>query len=107
MPPDGKYVLIRVQARPWHSSTDNYGVFWKVAKCVYGISAAERERLSKSDICLDQKRSKQYWPADEQGNNKKPYYFTEFGPGSFFGQEVDEGCELPGRETIGERKVNG
>jgi hypothetical protein len=37
---------------------------------------------------------------DEDGNNEKPYCFREFGPGSFFGQEVDAWCELPTDEVL-------
>lgn len=106
IPPANQYVLIYVPDSPWHDSDDMYGVFWKVAKCVYGISMAEREALAKSDKWLDRNRAKHYHSEDEFGNNEVPYCFEEFGPGSFFGQEVDMWCELPGRKD-GERKDNG
>ena len=103
MPPPNQYILIHVPDRPWIDYHDQYGVFWKVAKCVYGISAAEREKLAQSNSFFDRERARSYYPSDEACNNKKPYYFREFGPGSFSGQEVDEWCELPGREADGER----
>jgi hypothetical protein len=99
MPPANQYVLIYVPDRPWHDSDDMYGVFWKVAKCVHGISMAERAVLAKSDDYFDRKRAKTYRREDEQGNNQKPYCFEEFGPDYHFGQEVDMWCELPGRKT--------
>lgn len=98
MPPPNQYVLIHVPDRPWHDPDDMYGVRWKVAKCVYGISKSEREKLSQSDSNAARQRAREIWPADEAFNNLKPYYFSGFGPGSYFGQEVDEWCELPGRE---------
>lgn len=100
MPPANQYVLIHVPDRPWCDCDDMYGVKWDVAKCVYGISAAEREKLSKSNSYFDRERAREYRPGDEAFNNLKPYAFSEFGPGSYFGQEVDEWCELPGREEI-------
>ena len=97
MPPANQYVLIFVPDSPWIDSADQYGAFWKVAKCVYGISAEDRKKLAESDNPADRKRAKIICSEDEHGNNEKPYYFDEFGPGSFFGQEVDLWCELPGR----------
>ena len=99
LPPKNQYVLIHVPGRPWLDSDDTYGAKWKVAKCVYGISIAEREKLAQSDNYFDRERARRYSAADEQGNNRKPYYFNAFGPDSYFGQEVDEWCELPGREV--------
>lgn len=99
MPPANQYVLIHVPDRPWFDSDDMYGVKWKVAKCVYGISKTEREELAKSSDYWDRARSREYRPADEQGNNQRPYIFSGFGPDDYFGQDVDEWCELPGREV--------
>lgn len=108
MPPANQYVLIFVPDSPWIDSSDQYGVFWKVAKCVYGISAEDRKKLAESDNPTERERAKRFYPEDEQGNNEKPYRFKEFGPGSFFGQEVDLWCELPGRniERSGEDAVD-
>lgn len=100
MPPADKYVLIYVPNRPWIDGDDEHGVFWAVAKCVYGISKAERSELSKSSDPFDRYRARRYSSADEDGNNEKPYYFCEFGPDSFFGQEVDAWCELPTEEVL-------
>lgn len=98
MPPANRYILIYVPGSPWLDHDDMYGVFWKVAKCVYGISKAERKALAKSDNPEDRKRANVYYSEDEQGNNQKPYYFTEFGPNQWAGQKVDMWCELPGRK---------
>ena len=73
-------------------------MFWKVAKCVYGISEQERDRLSKSDKLSDTYRALLYKLGDEGGNNKKPYEFVCWGPDSYKGQEVDIWCELPEME---------
>ena len=100
MPPADKYILIYVPDSPWIDSDDEHGVFWVVAKCVYGISAAERKALAKSDKWQDRDRAKRYRPEDEDGNNEKPYCFSEFGPASFFGQEVNAWCELPTEEVL-------
>ena len=95
MPPANKYVLIYLPGQPWSDSDDEYGKFWKVAKCVYGISKTKREELSKSASVFNQYRAKTIQFGDEDGNNVKPYRFKEFGPGQYFGQEVDIWCELP------------
>lgn len=93
MPPANKYVLIYCGSRPWIDSDDDPK--WKVAKCVYGISMEQREELEKSDSLVDRFRAGYIYPEDEWGNNLAPYRFKEFGPDSFFGQEVDIWCELP------------
>lgn len=93
MPPANKYVLIYCGDRPWIDSEDDPK--WKVAKCVYGISMEQREKLKKSDSFADIYRGSVYRSEDEWGNNLVPYCFEEFGPGSFFGQEIDIWCELP------------
>ena len=95
MPPEGKYILIYVPDRPWRDSTDQRGVFWKVAKFVKGISLEERRKLENSDNPVDRERARWFTSADEFGNNRRPYYFDTFGPDSYFGQEVDIWCELP------------
>lgn len=95
MPPANKYVLIFVPSRPWSDSDDEYGKWWTVAKCEYGISKIEREKLSNSSSYSERERARIIRSCDEDGNNLKPYCFKEFGHGSYFGQEVDIWCELP------------
>lgn len=94
MPPANKYILAYVSAN-WCDPSDQNNVFWCVVKCVYGISLKQREIYSNSDNYFERKRSKIIRFGDEWGNNKKPYEFDEFGPGSFFGQDIDIWCELP------------
>lgn len=91
MPPANKYVLIRLKAAPWIDHSDQSNVLWKVAKCIYGISIEERQELKKKGF----HRANIYKTGDEWGNNAKPYEFKEFGPGTYFGQDVDVWCELP------------
>ena len=79
MPPANKYVLIYCGNSPWRDSTDQNGVRWKVAKCIYGDGLIS-------------------------GNNKVPYLFSEFGPARWFGQEIDIWCELPALDREGERE---
>lgn len=95
MPPANKYVLIYLPDRPWSDPADEYGKCWKVAKCVYGISKAEREKLAQSSSWFDHARAKTIRFGDEDGNNLKPYRFSGFGTDDYFGQEVDIWCNLP------------
>jgi hypothetical protein len=83
LPKNNTYVLIWVPGRPWSGSEDQVGLFFKVAKFQRGISMEERDGLHFADL-----RKKTYCASDEHGNNRKPYYWREFGPGGFFGQEV-------------------
>jgi hypothetical protein len=89
LPKCGKYVLIHIPSQPWGDSSDQEGVFYKIAKRSSGISKAVREALPEG------KRKNTYCPGDETGNNKKPYAWHEFGPGEFFGQEVERWMEIP------------
>lgn len=93
LPENNTYVLIHAPNRPWIPSpntTNPEGVFWIVAKFVRGISEEERNSLDVSD-----ERRNRYCSADVHGNNLLPYCWNEFGPDSFFGQEVEHWCELP------------
>lgn len=83
LPPENKYVLIRHNKTNLFDSDDQDGVQFCVAAMRKGISIAERKQLGPTSI-----RARTYCGADEDGNNRKPYNFTMFGPGSFFGQEV-------------------
>lgn len=91
MPPANKYVLICLSNWPWIDPDDQSGVCWRVAKCVYGISKAERTELAQRGSF----RAKEYKFGDEEGKNLKPYAFEEFGPSKYFGQAVDVWCDLP------------
>lgn len=77
LPESGQYVLGLVNGRPWVSNTDNVGNrFFKVVMFIKG--------RKNEDITDGIYRSE-----DEHGNNQKPYYWKEFGTGSYFGQEID------------------
>lgn len=92
LPPENKYVLIYCHERPWMDTDDPINVSWKVAKFIRGISKAEREAMGNS------LRARIYRDCDEWGNNLVPYGFEEFGPDTYWGQEIDIWCELPSLE---------
>lgn len=113
LPPDGKYVLVHLTKDNWKDSDDPAGVGFKVAKIKRGISAADRA-LMQSGAIPDpaepgyatlgydgiQKypattRSRLECAEDEGGNNLRPYQWISFGPGNYFGQEVDYWMEIP------------
>ena len=100
-PPEGKYIAIYTKRGGWIDSDDRSGVYWKIAKTEYGISNEERQRLAASENFYDQQRAREHRPADEEGNNEKPYRFKEFGPDAWFGQDVDIWFELPDISNIG------
>ena len=83
LPIDNSVVLIYVPYRPWECSTVVGDIHYKVAIFRKGISQKERKELPDSN-----KRKHIIRGCDEYGNNLKPYGFEEWGPGSFFGQEV-------------------
>ena len=90
-PKDRQYVLIHLTINNWGDSDDPNGDrYWVVAKYVEGITTEDREKLDINDP-----RKNRYQTGDVFGNNHVPYEFTEFGPSSYFGQEVDFWCELP------------
>lgn len=89
LPEAGVYVGVRLRDRPWHDSTDQDGVFTQVAKLVRGISEDERRALPDCD------RKILYKFGDEYGNNAASYAWNEWGPGSYFGQEVTHWFALP------------
>ena len=108
MPPEGKYVLIYIDTDLWISGDDPYGVHWKVARCVYGISKEEREKLRHSKNDSDRLRAGMYYDFDENGNsfsNLKPYAFYEFGSIYHCGQNVDLWCELPDVKEMIENEI--
>jgi len=71
-----------------HEKNDEHK--WVVVNFVRGISAEEHNALPENDLCREIYKS-----SDQHGNNKNPYCWAEFGPGSFFGQEAALWCELP------------
>ena len=75
LPNDGQYVLVHIKNRLWTDPRDPFGVFWKVVRFV------DRDE-------------RKFNP-----NNKKPYLWREFGPGTYFGQDVDYWIELPHVKT--------
>lgn len=90
LPENNTYVLIHLKKTKWHDKDDDEGaIYWTVAKFVRGISKEERK------IMTDEYRKSIYSSCDEDGNNKKPYCWLEFGPGEYFGQDVDYWAYLP------------
>jgi len=112
LPPEGEYVLIHLNKNNWGDQSDPKGVYYKVAALEKGISLADREQMKAGElpdpadaigyIELDgrlkmsiTKRSDTYAGADEGHNNERPYQWVEFGPGKYFGQEVDYWMRIP------------
>ncbi len=91
LPEGGKYVLCRHTRGTWRDSQDQENVNCVVLKFVRGISIAEREKMAWDSS--DRKRI--YKSEDEHGNNQRPYNWQEFGPDSFFGQDISHWMPLP------------
>lgn len=89
LPPDRTYVLAHYTGGNWYSKDHQEGCEWKVVKFIQGISKAEREAMPECP------RKHTQHGEDEQGNNRRPYCWDEFGPGKLFGQDVDFWCHLP------------
>ena len=89
LPPVGKYVLVR-HNREWEDSQDSQGASFVVAKMNVGISAKERAELPDGHA-----RKRIYKSSDEHGNNRVAYDFEQYGPGSFFGQEITHWMIIP------------
>ncbi len=91
LPPEGKWVIGRHNRGTWIDREDQENVNVVVVKLVKGISLEERKVLeAKGDP-----RARTIRNADQHSNNKKPYYWNEFGPDSFFGQDIIEWCFIP------------
>ena len=119
LPNNKEYVLIHITKTNWGDDDDpKENRYWRVAKFVKGISKVEREKMASGElpdedtvgfifptppgevIQIKSKRSKSHRSEDEGGNNHKPYNWEEFGPSSYFGQEVDYWCRLPNIDLI-------
>lgn len=91
LPEDGQYVLAHVTKDNWRDSDDPEGNrYFVVVKFVKGVSEEEREAMP-----VEYPLKRMYTAADVFGNNQVPYNWQEFGPSSYFGQEVDFWFELP------------
>ena len=101
LPENGKYVLAKHNRGTWSDISDQDNVNCVVVKFVRGISIEEREQMKKGEFPHTLKRywsffkeygtverSRVYKAEDEGDNNKVPYNWQMFGPGSFFGQEI-------------------
>jgi len=111
LPNDGEYVLIHVTKTNWGDTSGKQ--YWKVARFVRGISEEDRAKMKGGEIQDDieigwicptppgdwikreSKRSSIYKQGDVHGNNLVPYAWDAFGPGSYFGQEVDIWARIP------------
>lgn len=98
LPREGEYVLIHLTKDNWGDSSDEKGVYFKVAKLVKGISVTEREQMEAGKLPNPDHyftggkktlRSKVYCWGDEEGNNRVPFAWSEFGVSKYWGQEVD------------------
>lgn len=90
LPPENKYVIVKVPHMPWRDFDDPTGVFHDVAKMRKGISMQERSALKDED-----ERKITWYGEDEGFNNERSYYFTTFGPTMYFGQDVTHWAHLP------------
>jgi hypothetical protein len=111
LPPEGKYVLVHIAKEKLQVFADPKDGRYEVAKLCRGISLKEREVMKRGDIPdpevfglvmqndvrmeIKSKRSATIRSEDEHGNNQRPYNWQSFGPGDFFGQEVDYWMPIP------------
>lgn len=111
LPPEDMYVLIHLTKDNWHDRTDPKGVYFKVAKLKRGISMIDREKMKSGELPDPEseswiapgdvlrrviyKRSETFRGEDEYANNLRPYQWVTFGPGTYFGQEVDYWMRIP------------
>ncbi|MDC0003758.1 hypothetical protein OAE19_05095 [Porticoccaceae bacterium] len=91
LPNDNEYVLIHSTNKNLIDSDDPKGNrYWSVAKFIRGMSEEDRKKLPSNH---PHKRS--YGPSDVSPNNKVPYSWSEIGPQTHYGQDVDFWCRLP------------
>lgn len=108
LPPEGRYVLVRITRRTWIDGDDQDGVQYQIAKLVKGISEETRAKMKAGELEdpdyplygmrrgeVPAKRSAVHTGGDEGMNNERPYQWRTFGPCAFFGQEVDRWMEIP------------
>jgi hypothetical protein len=109
LPEGGEYVLAHHNRGTWHDDIDQKNVSCVVVKLIKGISRKERQQMIDGKIddpiidagwCLSEgytksNRSRLYYSQDEDGNNKRPYCWSSFGPDNFFGQDITHWMPLP------------
>ena len=96
LPENNSYVLAHLVKDNWHDIDDEHGNrYWVVVKFVMGLSKKERDSMDDSE-----ERKHVWCSEDEHDNNLKPYGWEEFGPSSYFGQEVDVWAYLPRYDKI-------
>lgn len=82
LPINNSYVLVYLKNMPWIDEKDKNGKrFYKVVRFIKGKRSEEITNIITS--------------SDQWGNNLKPYCWKEFGPSTYFGQEVDYWMEIP------------
>lgn len=92
LPEFGKYVLARHNRGTWVDGSDQENVNCVVVKLVKGVSIEERAKM-KAEGNQNWRRESGF---DEGvGNNQKPYGWQEFGPDSFFGQQITHWTPIP------------
>lgn len=109
LPEPGKYVLAKHSRGTWNDSDDKENVNAVVVKLVMGLTMEERQsplngrsdRLS--EWSYDYQRKKVYKSEDENGNNLVGYNWQQFGPDSFFGQDISHWMSIP--SMTGQQKI--
>lgn len=84
MPPDNSYVLVHYKGGNYRDDNHQFGCECKVMKFVKGLSLEQRNKLHTSH---PDKHTYRF--CDEGFNNLKAYGWDEFGPCTYFGQDVD------------------
>jgi len=107
LPEEGIYVLARHNRGTWHDSDDQSNVNCVVVKLVKGLSIEDREKMKKGlipttfrELCSNFgehsiPRHSIYGSDDEEGNNKTPYGWHQFGPDHFSGQSITHWMPIP------------
>lgn len=90
LPPYGKYVLARHNRGSWVDREDQDNVNCVVVKLVKGRT--HDEVWAQDPVVLKF--------ADQEGNNQRPYAWDEFGPDSYFGQDITHWMVIPPLEDL-------
>lgn len=99
LPKNNTYVLILLNITNWIEQDDPDNVYCRVAKFERGRTKEQLDKLEELGCWSVTAR-------DQEGNNKMPYHWEEFGPAQYFGQQVSYWMplpELPGDRTGGTR----
>ena len=87
LPVDGTWVFAHYNGDNWG---EDLGQYWVVAQFIRGLTIADREALEDTDP-----RKGRLAPQDEHDNNKRPFYWDQWGSSKRFGQDVDYWMAIP------------